>query len=272
MNGLKLSLLAVLLHAMPNAQAQVPEPLWEVGAIGGAVSMPAYPGAASSSNRALVLPLLIYRGEILRSDQSGIGARLFRSEAAELDLGFAASLPARSDDVAARAGMPDLGTLIEFGARLKIKLAEPTPASNIRLELPLRAVAEVQGGLHHRGWTFEPKLVYEHKVTGRWRFDAHAGAVLGDAAINRYFYEVSPQYATAERPAYAARPGLILVRAGATASRMLNRDMRVFGFVRLDGYAPAENRDSPLMKKRTGLSGGIGFAWTLARSSRPARE
>lgn len=270
-----LPLLAVLLPAAAfssSAHAQSVQPLWELGAIGGVVSTPAYPGSVDRSTRALALPLLIYRGPILRSDQSGIGARLFRSERAELDVGLAASLPAGSDDVAARAGMPDLGTLLEFGPRLKLKLARPAPAGMLRLDLPLRAVTEVQGGLHHQGWTFEPKLVYEHDPGGDWRFDAHAGAVLGDARIGRYFYEVQPRYASAARPAYQARSGLMLLRLGASGSRKLNPDVRIFGFVRLDGHAHAANRDSPLMRKESGWSAGFGLSWTLARSALPARE
>lgn len=268
-----LTMLAACLAAPSRAPAQAPQPLWELGAIGGAVATPSYPGADSRASRALALPLLVYRGPVLRSDQSGIGARLFRSDAAELDLGFAASLQARSDEVEARAGMPDLGTLVEFGPRLKLRLAAPTPDSVLRLELPLRAVAEVRGGVRHQGWTLEPRLAYALRdAAGNWEFDANLGAVLGDAGINRYFYEVQPAQATAQRPAYAARSGLVLLRAGASAWRKLHPDVRVLGFVRLDGYADAANRDSPLMRRDSGWSAGFGLAWTLKRSSRPARE
>jgi outer membrane scaffolding protein for murein synthesis (MipA/OmpV family) len=49
-------------------------------------------------------------------------------------------------------------------------------------------------------------------------------------------------------------------------------DVRVFGFVRYDSYAGAANRDSPLMKRHSGASAGIGFTWTLRRSARMANE
>ena len=114
----------------------LPLPLWEAGLVGAAVSGPAYPGADQRSARALAAPFLIYRGKVLRSDASGIGARLLRSERYELDIGFAASLPARSNAGAARAGMPDLGFLGEFGPRVKVLLANPTPTSRLRLDLP----------------------------------------------------------------------------------------------------------------------------------------
>lgn len=258
---------------LPAAAQQAPAlPLWEAGVGGFAVSTPAYPGSDDRSSRLLALPFLIYRGAVLRSDAGGIGARLVRTERLEFDVGFAGSLPARSDAVAARAGMPDLGTLIEFGPRVKLLLANPTPTTRLRLELPLRAVMELRGGVRRRGATFEPKLVYETRDNGSpWGYDASIALVAGDRAVNRYFYEVEPQYATPGRPAYRADAGLMLVRVGLSGSYKLNADVRLFGFVRHESYAGAVNRDSPLMKQSSGGSIGAGFAWTIGRSTFPAR-
>ena len=129
---------------------------------------PAYPGASKRSTR--TLPYLIYRGEVLRADRSGVGARLLETGRFDFDIGFALSLPARR-------GMPDLGTQMEFGPRLKIKLAEPTQHSRLGLELPLRAVIETRGGLRRQGATFEPRLVCHRSASGaggKERADAHA--------------------------------------------------------------------------------------------------
>jgi len=204
----------VALAALP-ASAQEAQPLWEAGAAVFGVSTPAYPGARDRSSRLLPLPFVIYRGEVLRADQGGVGARLFNSDHLEFDVGFSGALPAHSRDVAARSGMPDLNTLIEFGPRLKILLAKPTPASRLRLDLPLRAVMEVQGGVRRQGSTFEPKLSYEWRALyPRWGHDVSLAAVWGDRRLARYFYEVAPQYATATRPAYTAGSGLLLTRLG----------------------------------------------------------
>jgi outer membrane scaffolding protein for murein synthesis (MipA/OmpV family) len=264
----------LLLSANALAQGSLDPglPLWEVGVGAAGFSTPAYPGAEDRNNRVLALPFVLYRGEILRADQSGIGARLLRSDVAEFDIGFAGALPSDSDDVAAREGMPDLGALVEFGPRLKIRLADIDRASRVRAELPLRTVIEARGGLRTQGWTFEPRLVYETRgERALWTFEAQLGAVFGNKRINRYFYEVQPQYATAARPAYSADSGLMLVRTGLFATRRINPDLRVFGFVRFESYAGAANRDSPLLRRDTGVSGGIGLAWTLARSKTRAR-
>lgn len=272
MTSNRLLLAFTLFTSVTSASAQEALPLWELGVVAGAASTPAYPGAENRSTRGLLLPMFIYRGDVFRSDQGGIGARLLRSERVELDVGLAASLPSRSEDATVRTGMPDLGTLLELGPRLKIKLANPSPSSRLAVELPLRAVIEARGGARGQGYTFEPKLVYEQAgPAGLWTMGLNASLVAGDRKINAYFYDVAPAYATALRPAYEADAGLMLVRVGANASRRFGPDVRVFGFIRYDSYAAAANRDSPLMRRQNGTSAGVAVAWTLKRSTARAR-
>lgn len=256
----------------PACAAEPALPLWEAGVFGGTAVTPAYPGASERSTRSLALPYLIYRGKVLRADRSGVGARLLDTDRLDFDIGFALSLPARSSDVPARRGMPDLGTLVEFGPRLKIKLAEPTQHSRLGLELPLRAVIEARGGLRRQGATFEPRLVYALQGGQQaWHADASVGAVLGNAAINDYLYGVSPAFATDGRPAYAAKSGLMLTRLGLGGSYRLHQDWRAFAFLRYDNYTGAANRASPLLRQNSGTSAGIGLLWTWQRSDSLAR-
>ncbi|MGH8854222.1 MAG: MipA/OmpV family protein [Telluria sp.] len=265
---------ACLAFASPAYAQSTPErylPLWEFGLGAAALSTPSYPGADERESRLLVFPNIVYRGEILRADRSGINARLFRSDRAELDVGFAGALPSDSDDVDERAGMPDLGPLVEFGPRLKIRLADLGARRSLRAELPLRAVIEARGGLHGRGYTFEPRLAYEvGGERGAWTLEGNVSAVWGERRINRHFYEVAPQFATAARPAYAADAGLLLTRLGLFGSRRIGEDLRLFGYLRLESYKGAANRDSPLHVKDSGVSGGVGMLWTFKRSSRRA--
>lgn len=263
----------LLIAGMAPAWAAEPAlPLWEAGIFGGTAVTPAYPGASERSTRSLALPFLIYRGKVLRADRSGVGARLLNTDRLDFDIGFALSLPARSSDVPARRGMPDLGTLVEFGPRLKIKLAEPTPHGRLSLELPLRAVIEARGGLRRQGATFEPRLAYRlQDEGGAWHLDASLGAVLGNAAINDYFYGVAPTLATPQRPSYAAKSGLMLTRLGLGGSYLLQRDWRAFAFLRYDNYTGAANHASPLLRQNSGTSAGIGLLWTWRRASQPAR-
>ncbi|WLI89901.1 MipA/OmpV family protein [Massilia sp. R2A-15] len=259
---------ALALFASVSATAQT-LPLWEAGVVVGAVTSPAYPGAAEKTSRALALPFFVYRGEVIRTDQGGIGARVVHTDRVDFDVGFAGSLP--SHDVAAREGMPDLGLLLEFGPRLKYLIANPTPSSRLRIELPLRAVFEVHAGVRRQGTTFEPRLVWDTRENGSpFGYDLSVGAVFGDRGINRYLYDVAPQYATATRPSYSASAGLMLVRAGASASYRFRPDVRVYVYAREESYAGTANLDSPLVKGRNGASFGVGVRWTLGRSARNA--
>lgn len=273
-----LPLLAAGLALSLGAAAQTPSsdeahlPLWELGVFAGAVSTPAYPASIERSGLVAVLPVLVYRGDIFRAERGNVGARLVHTEDTEFDIGFAASLPASSNDIAARNGMPDLGTLVEFGPRLKTVLARPSPHSQVRVELPVRSVLELRGGVRSQGWAAEPELIWETRAPGSaWRFATGASLIWGDAQLNRYFYSVPAEYATATRPAYEAGSGLIAARLSLSASRALTPDVRVFGFVRSESYAGNANTASPLHLRNTGTSTGIGLNWTLGRSEARAR-
>lgn len=265
-----------LLLALPAFAAEPDSrqlPLWEAGVGAAAFNAPAYPGADEHTSRLLAAPFLLVRGRVLRADQEGVGARLVDNDRFEFDVGFAAALPAHSRDVAARRGMPDLGTLVEFGPRVKYHLADLGDAGRWRAELALRTVIEAHAGVRRQGWTLEPRLVWEKRGDGgRWTLETQLAAVFGDRRINGYFYDVAPAYATLGRPAYRAQGGLMLERAGLFGTWKMNPDLRLFGFVRVDSHVFGANRDSPLFRKNTGASAGFGFAWTLARSSARAQD
>jgi outer membrane scaffolding protein for murein synthesis (MipA/OmpV family) len=164
--------------------------------------------------------------------------------------------------------MPDLGALVEFGPRLKWTLARPTPTSRLRLELPLRAVLEINGGLREQGMAFEPSLIHESRDVGDgWSLSTTGSLVYGDRRLNGYFYGVEQQYVGLQRPAFDAQAGLIATRLGFATSKSLTPDTRVFGFVRFESYAGAANRQSPLSLNTTGTAIGVGMNWTLGRSA-----
>jgi outer membrane scaffolding protein for murein synthesis (MipA/OmpV family) len=242
-------------------------PQWELGVIAGALSSPAYPASAERFTRQLVLPYLIYRGERLQVGREGINAHLRLAPGYELDVGVSGSFPASSQDIAARQGMPDLGTLLEFGPRLKVDLGRPWPGFRWGLELPLRNVVEFNGGARSPGWVFEPALALEGANIGAgWSLNAKAGFTWGDQQVNQFLYGVPADYATASRPSFEARSGLISARASLGTSKSLTPDVRFFGYARMDYYGLGANTDSPLALQNSSPSLGVGLTWTLGRS------
>jgi hypothetical protein len=182
-------------------------PLWEIGAVAFGVSQQAYPGADQQVNRALALPFVIYRGRYLRADRDSAGLRALKTPRVELDIGFAGAFAARSDEIDARRGMPDLGTLVEAGPRLKWNLAQGAADERLSLELPLRGVFDLDDRAAHRGMSFEPELAYARRAQGRWSASTSVSAIVADQRMARTLYAVAPAYARADRPAYQARSG-----------------------------------------------------------------
>lgn len=266
------------LASEPSATAQAAPaaapgmPLWEIGALGVAVSQQAYPGANQQKNGVGVLPYFVYRGKWLRADRDTLGLRAIDTPRIKLDVGFSGALGSNSSDIAVRQGMPDLGTLVEFGPRLRIELSDPGQRSNgrWRLDLPVRGVFDLSDGFKQRGVSFEPRLVFDRRSNYGLSYSASVSAVVGNQRLNDTFYGVAPAYMNATRPAYQAQSGLVAVRAGVSASYRFNPDWQLFTYARIDSVAGAANRNSPLVQRNTGATVGIGLSYTLARSSTSA--
>lgn len=251
-------------HAL-HAQESTPQPLWEIGTGALAASQQAYPGAAQRVGRGLVFPYLIYRGKIFRSDSDGLGLVAIKTAQIELDIGFAGAFGSSSNDIDVRRGMPDIGTLVEFGPRLKWKLGAGPANGRLRADFAVRGVFDLSNGFSNKGVSFEPKLVYELN-SGAWRYSTSAGLIMGNQKLADTFYAVAPVYATATRPAYAAESGLIAARLAANISRQLSPHVRLFGFAQLDSLAGAANNASPLVQKRRGSTVGVGLIYTFSKS------
>lgn len=268
-----LSVLALATAAVPSlAQEAAGLPLWEIGAVGLAVSQQAYPGASARVHRGLALPFLIYRGEFLRVDRGSAGIRAFRTPAFEVDVGVAGAFGSRSEEIEVRRGMPDLGTLVEFGPRLKWHIGQGPGNGRFRAEFPLRGVFDLNDHLAHKGMAFEPELIFERPAQGGWSYSTSIGAVWGDRRLADTFYGVAPIHAMAGRPAYVADSGLIAWRLSASFSRKLSPDLRLFGFARADSVAGAANESSPLVQQTTGASVGLGLTYTWKQSKDQAAD
>lgn len=280
-----LVLLAVLAVLNAAAQAQATDeasaaataadegpkqPLWEAGVAAFGARSPAYPGARQRTSNAIVLPFLLYRGRVLRAEQGTVGVRAAKTDSMELDIGFAGSFGSAASDNDARRGLPNIGTLVEFGPRLRWRLG-PAFGGNLGASVPLRGVFDLNNRFEYRGLALEPALSWGTRAGG-FNVGGGLGLLIADQRLADTFYGVAPVYATATRPAYEARAGLVATRLSFSVSRRLGPDWVVFGFARLDSVRGAANRDSPLVDKTQGTAVGIGLSWTFARSDRPAER
>lgn len=249
------------------APARAALPLWEAGLFGLGIAQQAYPGSDETLRRGLVLPYLIYRGKVLRADNEGAGLRAVKSEHFELDLSAAAALGGGGRSLKARQGMRRLGTLLEFGPVARWYLNGRQASDRLTAELPLRAVFDVGDQGRHQGMSVEPELGLERSAgASGWGYGLNARVFIGDRRLGSTFYGVTPEEALPDRPAYAARAGLLAWRLNGRVTRQLTPDLRLFAFGRIDSVAGAANRASPLVRQTTGVTYGLGLSYTLMRS------
>lgn len=264
-----------LCSSYATAQAKENLPLWEAGVFATGFSQQAYPGSSQRIDRALVLPFFIYRGKFFRADQGTVGLRAIKTDTLEVDVGFGGAFGSNSNDIEARKGMQNLGTLVEFGPRVKWKLGN-TPddkpdtmagVGRLRFDVALRGVFDLSDAFKDKGIALEPELVYEYAASHGWRTSTSLGLVFGDERLADTFYGVAPIYATSVRPAYAASAGLIASRFSVTLTRKLSPNFRIFGFARVASVEGAANMASPLVRQKTGSTMGLGLTYIFARSA-----
>ena len=269
-NMQKRCLTALLLaSAMSGLQAAEDQPLWELGAGVGAFTFPAYRGSDQTSNFLIPVPYFTYHGDFLKADRQGVRGRLFDTDRLDLSVSLAVSPPASSDDIKARAGMPDLKGTFEIGPQLDVTFwRSESRARFVKLLLPLRAAVTLEGAPKDIGVVFHPKLnmdITDIPGMGGWNLGMLAGPLFGDNRQNAYYYTVAPQLAMAERPAYEARAGYAGMQYLAALSKRFP-NYWVGGFVRYDNLSGATFENSPLVRQKDYVAAGFAVAWLFGES------
>jgi outer membrane scaffolding protein for murein synthesis (MipA/OmpV family) len=253
-----------------------PLPLWEIGLVGIAAYQPAYPGSDQDIARVRVLPFGIYRGSLIRADGNGIGVRALHTPRFEWDISGSGSFGSSANKVRAREGMPAIGTLVEIGPALKVNLGDLVDAKRdphlTQLEIPVRAVFDVSHDFDHRGWTFEPRLSHTAWTGSTFALVVSAGALFGDRSLNHLYYGVDAPYATADRPAYDARAGLVATRLNASLRHKISPTLRLQYFAQVETVRGAANEDSPLVRSKQDAGIGISLIWGAWHSEQSGVE
>lgn len=235
------------------------------------LTYPDYRGAKHYNVQPLPLPYLVYRGEVLRVSRDGVRARLFASDRLDVSLSAAFSLPGNSDTAdSPRAGMPELMPAFEMGPSFDYWIHDGDFGEwDLRLRVPVRAVgASDFEKFKHLGWLASPHLHLDRRVArGPWifHFTIGAGALWANHGYHAYFYDVAPDFATAQRPSYSVRGGY----SGARSSLFLGARRGNWGAglgVLHDWLGGAVFEDSPLVQTRNSAVIGLAFTYSLWQS------
>lgn len=265
-------LLGAMVVSTPLAHAEE-LPRWELGLGLGGVSMPDYRGSDQTRFLALPFPYFVYRLDWLDADRDGVRARFFDSDRVELNLSMDGSAPLRRSSNRAREGMADLDYILELGPSVDVSLwRNAAKTRHLKLVMPVRQAFKVEGGVRAIGWTFSPHLDLDiagltHPAGSRegWHANLQAGPLFASRRYNGHFYDVGADEVRPDRPAYRARGGY----AGSQLQVSLSRR---FGSLSTGVYAGWDDlqgavfEDSPLVKRRSNLSGGFFMSWTFLQS------
>jgi len=249
------------------AKAETKElPLWELGFGAGGLHQSYYTGTQQTRSYAFPIVLPVYRGDFLKSDDKGVRAQLFEDDIFKLDFSFDFSFALRSDDVDLRRGMDDIGSLIEVGPALEIKLFEDE-SSKWFLKLPLRSVTEVDDGrFSSAGYNFSPAISLEKKFAGSsWEVGASLALQFGDQKYNSIYYSVAPEFATVNRSTYEAGSGYAGSRFQLALTSRTPKNLLVL-FLRYDNISGAVYDDSPLVEIKDNTTVGFIYGRYLLKS------
>lgn len=248
------------------------KPLWELGFGFSALAFPDYRGSDDSRAYLLPFPYIIYRGDIIKVDRSGVYSRLFETDRAHLDLSVDGSVPSDSSKNSARQGMPDLDATFEIGPALEAWLWRSCSGDcELQFRLPVRAVFSTDfSSIDARGISTHPNLNFDIKDIGPgggWNFGVAAGPLYATERYHDYYYEVAPIYATSTRPAYDARGGYSGSRLTLALSKRF-KHIWVGAFARYDTLSGVKFEDSPLVRSNHSFMAGLSVAWVFAVSER----
>jgi outer membrane scaffolding protein for murein synthesis (MipA/OmpV family) len=223
-----------------------------------------YPASDEYSSKSLVLPLIIYRGDVLKSDQEdGTRAELFKSRELEVHLSFGARFNSDSDGNNARSGMPNLNYLLETGPSLHYKLWRAPKVGSLTLQIPLRLTFETDfKATNFLGFVFEPELKFQKMnfLIDNLTSTSSVSVELFSERVANYYYQVEKIYANPEREVYDAESGLSTFSVGQSFLYEYNRFNYILG-VSHSYYGKSENKKSPLFRSDSNTSVFAAITW-----------
>jgi outer membrane scaffolding protein for murein synthesis (MipA/OmpV family) len=252
-------------------------PLWEVGLAAGAGSTIDYPASSESNALALVLPYVIYRGDIVRVSGGEAQAVVKETDRWQFDLSLGGAFAADSDENTVREGMPELDFLFEAGPQATYLMIDKAFAKGgvgrLKGSLQARSVFSTDfGSLNHVGYVFEPELVWQQ----RGRLYPHSALTVrftptfASRGVHAFFYSVPQRYATAIRPTYSAAGGYLGTKISMGVSFELADNVRAYIGGTMSLHHGSANETSPLFEDKITYMYGAGVVWRLYTSERQA--
>lgn len=231
--------------------------------VGTALGVPDYIGSDETRDLLLPLPFISYNGPRLKVSQSGITGKLFNSEKWFFSLSLSGAIPVDSSDNQARNGMDDLEAVFEYGPSLKYFFqGQDDTEDALYLDLNFREARTLS--LSTLDLNASPSLVWRKRLeksyfSGKVNVGSQFRLEFVSDGYAHYFYGVSPEFATLERPSYRAKGGYAGYRFNNNL-RWKKGPHQVSFFLGYASITSASFIDSPLVKRKSHVySGGAYF-------------
>ena len=246
--------------------------LWELNLAGFGRYGESYPASEDSQLDVVPLPFPIYRGRVVRvgdETQKPLRARIARWDQVKLDIDFGLNFPVDSEDVDARTDMPDLDLLLEAGPELEFRFGEEMMGGTFFFYLQARGAVSFDG-LSPSGRGFVLASGFKHLVpfSGRTELLTRVTPEWASSRYMGFFYDVAPEFATANRPEYEADAGYLGTQLSLVLKHQFNDRLEVRSGLRAGFYQGAKNEDSPLFTDDTTSGAYIAFLWKFWESER----
>ena len=275
MNVLFTTIAVFALRAAGAAEIE-PEAYWDLGLGIGAVSFEHYPASNEIWTLAIPAPTFQYRGKILRADdRDGAHLYLYKGDKITTELAGQGTPALSNSDSAARKGMQDLPWMVALGPQTVYRLSSSIEIAGgvyqaVTTDLKTGQTAgNIAEGRATYSWMFPFDKTWPFSEagysTGKLTFSVNA-ATADNLAI---YFEVPSAAATADRPAYEARAGLLSRSISYYQSFKSGRASIYLGSA-LKSYDVSANRGSPLHKSDNNLVAFFGLNYTLTESEKPA--
>jgi outer membrane scaffolding protein for murein synthesis (MipA/OmpV family) len=252
--------------------------LWELNLAAFGRYGPSYPASEDTQGNFVPLPFPVYRGTFLRvgdDTDSPIRGRVFRRDRIKLDIDFDLTFRSDSDDVGARAGMPDLDLMLQLGPELELQFVDRGVfAADAFLALQVRGAFAWDGlDPSFEGLVFSPELKFTRDFDkSRQRLKLRITPMFASDAYMDYYYEVAPAFATPQRPAFSPEGGYLGTEIALSLRVPIARRFEIWGGIRQGFYRRAKNEDSPLFTDDSTTTVYGAFMYRFWESKRRATE
>lgn len=242
------------------------KPIYELGLGAIHLDVPNYPGSASSTQRTIPFPWIIYRGELLRADEEGSRLKLVGSDRFELGFSGGFNFPIESRKNQARKGMPDTNALLGLGPGLLYRVPVGSKLHRLTLGLGVRVNFSIETNLTqitNQGYIIEPYVRHWFKLSEESRVTFLTGLSLSaaESKYQAFFYDVPKRYETTERDAYRSKGGFFDLAVSVGTSIEAIRTLTVFGGFFYSNLSLSANRHSPLMETNYNTGLAVGLSW-----------